>query len=408
MNKPSDLNKTLLDEGLDAVLARHDRTPKYHAKPNGATMGSSVIAVDFPHTSNAGLPGWTFRQAKDFRATASKDWIIKGVIASGEVSNWYGPPGSGKSGLVGDLAMHVAAGRDWRGYRSKLQGGVIYFALERADLVERRWNVQAAQYGLCPKSMPFYLVNETIDMMKPACIDRFVATIRAANAVSNIPVRMAVIDTSAKSVAAGGGDENSARDKNIMRASARQVMRAIEGLHVALVSHTGKDESRGERGSNAGEGDDDIRILLNGVTAEIDKRNDGPKGLLTTYSMKPVVLGVDEDGDEISIAVIDPDPSAKSQATHSKTKMSSQQTLAMELLVGCINDHGTPPPPSAGLPRTVNKAVTREQWREYCIKGGLALGGNEESSDRAFRRVVEKLRALHKIGIDGELVWIAY
>jgi len=352
--------------------------------------------------------GWARRRAKDFRDTISKDWIMKGVIAPGEVSNFCGLPKSGKSGLVEDLCLHITAGRDWRGYRSKKQGGIIYFALERADLVERRWNVQARLYGIDPQPLPFHIVSLTIDMMDRNCVDKFVATIREAEADEGVPFIMIVIDTGSKAMAAGGGEENSAKDKNMMRANARRVMDAVEGLHVCLVNHTGKDESKRERGSNAGEGDDDVLIMLNGATAVVERRNDGPTGLLTPYSMKPVILGVDDDGDEVDIAVIDPDTSAPSKEVYGdKEKMTPQQRLAMELLVNCINDAGAPPPPSLKLPKSIIKVVTLEQWREHCVKGGLG-GGDAKSSKRAFYRAVETLRAFHKIGIEDDLVWIVY
>src|ERR1035441_45140 len=71
-------------------------------------------------------------------AVLLKRWIVKNVIAHGETSSWFGPPGKGKSGLLTDLGIHVAAGKDWRGYRIKERCGVVYFALERGDLVKRR------------------------------------------------------------------------------------------------------------------------------------------------------------------------------------------------------------------------------------------------------------------------------
>jgi hypothetical protein len=70
---------------------------------------------------------------------APKRWIMKGVLAHGETSNWFGPPGSLKSALMTDLAIHVASMRDWRGYRAKTPWcGVLYLALERGAQVKRR------------------------------------------------------------------------------------------------------------------------------------------------------------------------------------------------------------------------------------------------------------------------------
>jgi hypothetical protein len=350
--------------------------------------------------------GWPFKSAKDFRTTVTKVWYIKGVIAPNEVSNWCGAPKSGKSALVGDLAMHFCAGRNWRGYRSKQSGGVIYFALERADLVERRWNAQAAEYGLCPGELPFTVVDWTIDMIHESCVADFIATIGAVELATGVPVKMIVIDTSAKAIAAGGGDENHAKDKNIMRANIRRVMRAIGDLHVALVSHTGKDVEKGERGSNAGLGDDDILITLDGKTANVAGRNDGPTGPLTTYAITSVVLGVDEDGDKVDIGIIAAD-TPDSDKEISRAELNKSQRRAMELLERCIVDEGVPAPVSSEMPNGIGKVVTREQWRHCCINGGLS-GGTKESSDKAFRRSMTDLVGMHRVGTWKELVWIAY
>src|SRR5262249_60083760 len=67
-----------------------------------------------------------------------KPWLIKNVIARGETSSWIAPPGKGKSALLTDIAIHLAGGKDWRGYRTKSACGVLYLALERADLIKRR------------------------------------------------------------------------------------------------------------------------------------------------------------------------------------------------------------------------------------------------------------------------------
>jgi hypothetical protein len=348
---------------------------------------------------------WPLKHAKDFRTNFTKEWIIKGVLAPGEVSTWCGPPGKGKSGLAGDISLHVAAGRDWRGYRSKQKGAVVYFALERADLVERRFSVQAGQYELKFQDLPFSIVNYTIDMMDLKCVDRFITTIRAAEEVHKIPIKLIVIDTSSKAIAAGGGEENAAKDKNMVRANARRVMSEIGGLHVAFVSHTGKDEKKGERGSNAGLGDDDIRIMLDGVNAIIDKCNDGPEGLLTNYKMMPVVLGKDEDGDEISIAIIDPDTTPR--AASIKTKPKGQPGMALDFLVEAINEVGAPPPDWLELPKSVRNVVRVEQWEEQCRKRRLA-GGKGDAFRKAFDRAADKLQELRLIAILDDYVWIVY
>ena len=55
------------------------------------------------------------------------------------------------------------------------------------------------------------------------------------------------------------------------------------GCHIALIGHTGKDESRGSRGSNAILGDADMMVQISGEdikTATVTKANDAPEGRL--------------------------------------------------------------------------------------------------------------------------------
>src|SRR5262245_47709161 len=66
-----------------------------------------------------------------------KTWLVKDFLGVGEMSCAYGPPGSAKSLLVGDLAAHIAWGANWMG-RPVTQGSVLYVAAERAALVRRR------------------------------------------------------------------------------------------------------------------------------------------------------------------------------------------------------------------------------------------------------------------------------
>src|SRR5262249_40984161 len=69
---------------------------------------------------------------------ASKPWVIKGVMARGETSSWVAPPAMAKSALLTEVAVHLGGGQDWRGYRIKERCGIVYFAIERADLTKRR------------------------------------------------------------------------------------------------------------------------------------------------------------------------------------------------------------------------------------------------------------------------------
>ena len=63
-------------------------------------------------------------------------------------------------------------------------------------------------------------------------------------------VGLAILYTFNKAVAAGGGDENTARDQNRAWGHLRQVHEALprrHPIHIGAIGHTGKDETRGAR-----------------------------------------------------------------------------------------------------------------------------------------------------------------
>jgi RecA-family ATPase len=154
------------------------------------------------------------------RSPPAKHSLIKGVAAKGETLSLIGPPGSGKSALITDIVTHIGAGQDWRGYRTKAPAGVVMFAFERADLVKRRLAAYA-QRGY--QSLPIAVAGQVLDLMNPACVDTVMATIRSAEERFGCEVGYIAIDTYAKGIAAGNGDEDKARDQNRVLANMRRV-----------------------------------------------------------------------------------------------------------------------------------------------------------------------------------------
>lgn len=77
-----------------------------------------------------------------------KQWIVKNIIARSETSAWIAPPGGLKSALLAELSFCVCALEDWHGYKTKRGGSVVYFALERGDLVKRRLRAYLLRSGL--------------------------------------------------------------------------------------------------------------------------------------------------------------------------------------------------------------------------------------------------------------------
>jgi hypothetical protein len=263
----------------------------------------------------------------------AKQWLIKGILARGETSAWIAPPGAMKSALLAEAAICVGAGLDWHGYRNKGAAGVVYFAIERADLVKRRLRAHRQRLGLA--GTPICVSSDTIDLTHPEAFKKVIDTIRTAKTILGADIGLVIIDTFAKLIAAAGGDENSAKDQGAVFGNVQRVKNNT-GVHVALIGHTGKDESRGARGSNALLGDVDVMVTIGGEeikTATVTKANDAPEGVLFSFKSEVHDFGTDEDGDPITVNIVSSESCQTNNVPKSREpKLTGNQEAMLRLL----------------------------------------------------------------------------
>jgi hypothetical protein len=339
----------------------------------------------------------------DLAEVVPKPWLIKNVIARGEASSWIAQPGKGKSALLIDIAIHLASGKDWRGYRTKGRIGVVFFALERADLVRRRLTAHKLRNNL--PNLPIAVAGQVIDLMHRDCVDVILGAIRQAEQHFSCEVGLAIIDTYPKGIAAGGGDESSAKDQNIALANLRRVLDRAP-IHIAGIGHTGKDESRGERGSNARLGDVDLLVHITGdaiKTATVKKANDQPEDVLTGFRLEPFDFGPDEDGDPSSTFILSEE--ILSGAKADRATLSDRQRLAIEALTEVTLSHGCVPPVVRGLPQDI-KVVTADQWRDELYRRNI-LDPDGKNPRARFNELRSALDAKKLIGVHERYVWSA-
>jgi hypothetical protein len=303
----------------------------------------------------------------------AKPYLIKGVLAADEDSSWFGPPGSLKSMLLTDISVHLAGGVDWRGYKTKAVAGVVYFALERAGLTRRRLAAHAVRDKLV--NLPIAVAGDIVDLIDDASVVTITETIKAAQAKFGIPVGLIVIDTYSKGIAAGGGDEDKAQHQNIVAANLKKIHEAFapNKIHIATIGHSGKDQSRGERGSNAKLGHVDLAVQITGdriKTATVVKANDQPDGPLTSFSVQEIVLGVDEDGEPRVAGILS---AAAVSAPLVVRKLTGRQDAALIAL------------------RRLG-AVHVDVWRDELFRCGT-LDGNAKNPREPFRRLKLELSA---------------
>lgn len=274
-----------------------------------------------------------------------KEWLVKGIIARGETSAWIAPPGGMKSALMTELAVAISNGESWHGRKVPSLHGVVYFALERADLVRRRIKAHAARMR---QDAPDYdiesivVVPGTVDLMNPETVDKVVQTIKSAiDTDFGFTPGLVVFDTFAKTIAAGGGDEDKAKDQGRVFANIQRIKEAFDygpnklgPPHIALIGHTGKDEGRGSRGSNAILGDADIVVQISGETvktATVTKANDMPEGPLFSFKSDIHEFGTDKDGDPVTVNIV-VEAEAQSQPARREKRLSETQEAMYRLL----------------------------------------------------------------------------
>jgi AAA domain len=299
--------------------------------PDGEPVADAPAAL--PASVGRLTPPLKLTYFDDCGKTALRRWILKGIIARNETSGWIAPPGAGKSALLTEIAVHCAALIDWRGHRAKEAVGVVVFALERADLFKRR--LEAYQQRDSLHGLPIAVADVVIDLLNPACVETIVATVRDAERTFGCSAGVLIFDTYAKGIAANGGDEDKAKDQNRAAANLRTVHSRLQNnVHIALVGHTGKDESRGARGSNAHVGDVDVMVQISGEAikiAAVIKGNDQPERTVAEFKMEVVETGRDEDGDPITTSIVSSEhlePSTEPRAKAKKEKLTpNQQTL---------------------------------------------------------------------------------
>jgi Bifunctional DNA primase/polymerase, N-terminal/AAA domain len=391
------------------IPERHMENASETSEAQSTNAGATVVSIDSARKPTPpapiGIPLTFFDDVENF---VEKHWLMKGVIAKGETSMWIAPPGKLKSALMTDMAVHLASGMDWRGYQSKEVCGVVYFALERADLVKRRLAAHRKRDDLT--GIPIAVAGGIINLMDPNCVGIIVTTILEAKKRFGCSVGFVVFDTYAKGIAAGGGDENQAKDQGRAIANLRLVQEQT-GVHIAIISHTGKEEKRGARGSNAQDGDVDVMVQISGdgiKVATVTKANDQAEGVLTKFKAEVAVLGTDEDGVDITAAIISADACGSADTkSNEKAPLKPTERRAMDMLYNAVVEHGKDPPPSPEFPRKI-KVVPIDTWRTYCKRGGLSDGDTEAAFRMAFKRVSISLANKHRIGMLDDLVWVAY
>jgi hypothetical protein len=225
-------------------------------------------------------------------------WRVRGVLPPVGIGAVFGPSGSGKSFLSLDLLAAVAGGLEWLDCRVN-PAPVLYCALEGEAGIAQRIGAYQSKHGMLPDGFRFML--QSLDIRIAADRADLVQATRAAGFAGGV----LCIDTLNR--AAPGADENDAAAMGQIIAAVKSLQHELGGL-VLLVHHTGKDASKGLRGHSSLHAalDCAIEVSRDGERREwkVAKSKDGSDEQGCPFRLEVVVLGTDEEGDEITSCAI--------------------------------------------------------------------------------------------------------
>lgn len=312
--------------------------------------------------------------------------LVKGWLSRGGLSMLYGPSNAGKTFVALDIAMHIAAGKAWRGCRVN-GGAVLYIAAEGGAGVRNRL---AAFKRERPDmaSAPFTLLPISLDMHGQG------DALAVCEIIPDAAPALMVVDTLARSM--GVGDENTAKDAAMFVKNC-DLIREATGAHVMVVHHTGKDEDRGARGSSALRAavDTEISVTSKGEIV-CKKQRDMAYAKPLNFTLRSVTLGRDEDGDPVTSAVVEASEPPKKALTGTKK-------IAMQALDDALRNHGETR--SGDTYPSNRKVVHVDHWREACGVHGLTKGDSESAARKAFVRNKKKLMDMDEVREWGDHVW---
>jgi hypothetical protein len=218
---------------------------------------------------------------------APRRWALKEWLPLDAVVVPYGPPGTGKSLYALTLGLELARGGRWAG--SPLAPmRVLYVAAERPtdqrDRAEAWMKHHEEQlprgFHLLAPERPPQLTSE----LDVSLLERL---------IEKHEYRVVILDTYAKMTL--GVEENSSATTGAVLGMIDRLRVATRGGTILVVHHTGKDSSKGLRGSSAFLGSVDLTIELSVrtdgiVKAGVEKANAGRKPTAEWYKITPVLL----------------------------------------------------------------------------------------------------------------------
>lgn len=359
--------------------------------------GERVVRLELPKPPSTALKLVWFN---DIEPALDANDFVQGVLTRGGASVLYGESNSGKTFFATDLALHIAAGLEWRGKRVD-KGGVVYCALEGGIGFRNRVAAWRTDKELEGYAIPFAAIQQPLNLADPqADVEALIEAVLTAASAIDVPLALIVIDTLSRALA--GGNENDSADMGAL-VMCMDMIRQRTGAAVLFIHHSGKDAAKGARGHSLLRAAIDTEIEVTADqqgarAATIVKQRELSKGDVFPFTLRVVELGENRHGEAVTTCVVE----QSDVAPASGKKLSGHRGDAFRVLSNLIASTGQTGHPAcpSGCP-----SVPGDWWRDRFFADSMP-GAKPDAQQRAFRRAADDLIAAKIVGMAAKRVWI--
>lgn len=386
----------------DELAAKVENAYRYGQNPPGFLSP----AVDFagveplPPRYLAPAP-IALKWADDAEGDQPIRWLLKGILPRQGVGIIYGAPKSGKSFVAFDLSARLACALPWFNVRTpKEPVGALLLLGEGAGTVRTRLNAFSRANAAPMPPLAWATVANLASAAGLAAARVIIADAAAGMATRGARLGLIVVDTLASAL--GLEDENSAPEVTA-------ALKALEALAVEFdvavlgIHHAGKNGQ--DRGSSAFRAACDVMLSVdrgdklpgqpdNHRQLSVVLNRNGEGDWTANLRLDRIVLGVDEDGDEITSCAVRPAGEPIANVSH------------REIVMGLF-DPATVHLNGFRLPGN-EWGVTRKDIRTHCAAVWDDLSADAVKK-RVQRAVAELLQAgrLKEIAVTGGMYLVA-
>ena len=243
------MSKALVDLGpVDAgKVAEYLEHGRVLAKTKGATieprtyLGGAVVDAFSAAFGRIKVP--TFRRLAEILADPPVPHFVRDLFVKGTAVMIFAPKNRGKSFLVLDLAVSVAAGlKTWMGRDLLVHGPVALVYTEGTSSLNKRVFVACEKHKVNANELPIMLRPIPANLTDPKTIDALITELQ-----ENPPVLL-VFDTLSQNMP--GGRENDTEQMSGVVDTINRIRAAIPGLTIIMTHHPTKASEDVERGSS--------------------------------------------------------------------------------------------------------------------------------------------------------------